>query len=140
MAAACNTPAEASALGSSLASQGKYEPAEELYSRAIELSFTEPTTGEERAALYVSRAACRHQLRDFDGVVSDATAALAVLSDDVSTTLRRATAYEGLEKWHLALDDFNAVNRLSPGMSNAAQGIMRCQRNLRYVTTLGRDS
>jgi tetratricopeptide (TPR) repeat protein len=140
MAAACNTPGEASALGSSLASQGKYEPAEELYRRAIELSFTEPTSGEERAAIYASRAACRHQLRDFDGVVRDATAALAVLPEDVSTMLRRATAYEGIEKWQLALDDFNAVNRLSPGMSNAAQGIMRCQRNLRYVTTLGRDS
>jgi stress-induced-phosphoprotein 1 len=129
--AACKTPEEAKVIGNSLFSQGKYEQAQQFYSRAIELSVKANTTDEEKASFYANRAACRQQIHDYKGVIDDANAALAVVPNHVKALLRRAIAYEGLEKWQLALDDFNAVNRLSPGMSNVAQGIMRCQRSLR---------
>lgn len=120
---------DAKVIGNSLFSQGKYEQAMQFYTRAIDLSAS--AAPEDRAAYYANRAACRQQTHDYSGVVEDANAALTLVPNHVKALLRRAIAYEGLEKWTLALEDFNAVNRINPGMSNVAQGIMRCQRATR---------
>lgn len=127
----CKQPDEAKVIGNSLFSQGKYELAQEFYSRAIELSVSANTSNDDKANFYANRAACRQQIHDFKGVIADADAALNLVPNHVKALLRRAIAHEGMEKWQLALDDYNNVNRLSPGMSNVAQGIMRCQRSLR---------
>ena len=116
-------------IGNSLFSQGKYEQAMLFYGRAIDLASS--ASPDEKAAYHANRAACRQQTHDYTGVIEDANAALVLVPGHVKALLRRAIAYEGLEKWNLALEDFNAVNRISPGMSNVAQGIMRCQRATR---------
>lgn len=125
------TADEAKVIGNSLFSQGKYEGAMEFYSRAIELASASGVSKEDQAAYHANRAACRQQTHDYAGVIADANKALELVPNHVKALLRRAIAHEGLEKWQLALDDYNAVNRLSPGMSNVAQGVMRCQRSLR---------
>jgi len=127
----CKTPEDAKVIGNSLFSQGKYEAAANFYGRAIELSVTGGVSNEERASYFSNRAACRQQVHDFKGVVADAERALELVPNHVKALLRRAIAYEGMEKWQLALDDYNAVNRVSPGMSNVSQGILRCQRAIR---------
>lgn len=129
--AMCKTPEEAKIIGNSLFSAGRYENAMEFYTRAIELAAAAGTSNDDKAAFYANRAACRQQTHDYTGVIEDANHALELVPNHVKALLRRAIAYEGLEKWQKSLDDFNAVNRLSPGMSNVAQGIMRCQRALR---------
>lgn len=126
--AACPTADDAKAIGNSLFSNGKYERAAEFYTRAIALS---PGDSEEKANYYSNRAACRQQIHDYKNVIDDANSALAINPQHVKALLRRAIAYEGQEKWKGALEDYNAVNRLSPGMSNVSQGVMRCQRALR---------
>eukprot|EP00672_Neobodo_designis_P028702 CAMPEP_0174828888 /NCGR_PEP_ID=MMETSP1114-20130205/1590_1 /TAXON_ID=312471 /ORGANISM="Neobodo designis, Strain CCAP 1951/1" /LENGTH=260 /DNA_ID=CAMNT_0016062617 /DNA_START=41 /DNA_END=823 /DNA_ORIENTATION=- len=122
---------EAKVIGNSLFSSGKYELAMEFYSRAIELAGASNSAPEEKANYYANRAACRQQTHDYSGVVADANAALELVPNHVKALLRRAIAYEGMEKWQVSLDDYQRVNQLSPGMSNVAQGIMRCQRSLR---------
>lgn len=124
------TAEEAKALGNSLFSTGKYDVAAQFYARAIELT---PAGSEERATFHSNRAACRQQIHDYAGVIEDANAALAIVPGHVKALLRRAIAYEGLEKWKLALEDYNQVNMLSPGMSNVSQGVTRCQRALRNL-------
>ena len=123
------TPDDAKMIGNSLFGAGKYEQAEKFYTRAIDLAAA--ATPDEKATFHTNRAACRQQVHDFTGVVEDADAALALVPNHVKALLRRAIAFEGLEKWQKALDDYNACNRLSPGLQNVSQGIVRCQRAIR---------
>jgi len=124
----CRTSDEAKMIGNSLFGQGKYEEASTYYSRAIALC---PGDTEEKANYYANRAACKQQVHDYKGVIEDANSALAINANHVKALLRRAIAHEGLEKWKLALEDYNKVNMMSPGMSNVSQGVVRCQRALR---------
>ena len=125
---ACTTMEQAKTIGNSLFANGKYDRASEFYGRAIALA---TQNNEDKANCYSNRAACRQQIHDFKGVIEDANSALAIDPNHVKALFRRAVAEEGLEKWQKALDDYNTVMRLSPGMSNVSQGITRCQRALR---------
>lgn len=126
--AQCRTAEDAKIIGNSLFSNGKYEQAIDFYSRAIELT---PGDTEDKANYFSNRAACLQQTHQYRSVVSDANEALRISPAHVKALLRRAIAYEGLEKWQAALDDYQQVNSLSPGMSNVSQGVLRCQRALR---------
>jgi stress-induced-phosphoprotein 1 len=126
--AQCKSADEAKTVGNSLFGLGKYEQAAEFYGRAIALT---PGDSEDKANYYSNRAACRQQTHDYKGVIDDANAALNINGNHVKALMRRAIAYEGLEKWKAALDDYNKVNMLSPGMTNVSQGIVRCQRAIR---------
>lgn len=125
--AACKTMVEAKTIGNSHFGDGKYEAAATYYTRGLALA----QTPEDKATLYTNRAACRQQSHDYQSVMEDANSALAINPNHIKALLRRAIAYEGMEKWQPALDDYNAVNRLSPGLQNVSQGVVRCQRALR---------
>jgi import receptor subunit TOM70 len=57
---------------------------------------------------YSNRAACYNALGDWDKVVEDTTAAIALDSEYVKALNRRANAYEHLEKYSEALLDYTA--------------------------------
>lgn len=124
----CRTAEEAKSIGNSLFGQGSYDRAQEYYTRAIALS---PGDSEDKVSAYANRAACRQQVWDYKGVIEDANAALAINPNHVKALLRRAIAHEGNEKWKEALDDYNKVNMMSPGMANVSTSVVRCQRALR---------
>lgn len=124
----CKTAEEAKIIGNSHFGLGQYETASLFYTRAIDLT-SQPS--EEKANYHANRAACRQQIHDFKGVVEDANFALEMNPNHVKALHRRAIAWEGLEKWQNALEDYQKVNQLAPGMSNVSQGVMRCQRALR---------
>lgn len=124
----CHTPDEAKQLGNSLFSDGKYEQAATFYTRAIELQ-KEP--GKEKAVYYANRAACYQQVHLYHQMVDDCTTAIGMDPSHVKAYIRRAIAYEGMEKWKLALDDYNKAQSLSPGLQNVSQGVLRCQRAIR---------
>jgi stress-induced-phosphoprotein 1 len=127
----CTTAEDAKILGNSHFGQGKYEQAAGFYTRAIELSGRSENNKTDLANYYSNRAACHQQVHNYKSVIADCNEALAIDPNHSKALLRRAIAYEGLEKWQLALDDYNAVNRISPGMSNVSQGVLRCQRATR---------
>jgi stress-induced-phosphoprotein 1 len=56
--------------------------------------------------------ACYKQISNFDGVISDCTAVLEVEPDNVKALLRRAQAFEGVERYRFALQDVKAVLQL----------------------------
>lgn len=77
-----------------------YPKAIDLYGRAI-ICTPDPV-------FYSNRAACYNVLSQWDKVVEDTTAALAMNSEYVKALNRRATAYEHLGKFSDALLDFTA--------------------------------
>ncbi|KAF9893914.1 TOM (translocase of outer membrane) complex component [Aspergillus nanangensis] len=86
-----------------------YNSAIELYGKAI-ICKPDPV-------FYSNRAACYNVLSDWEKVVEDTTAALAMDSEYVKALNRRAIAYEHLEKFSEALLDFTA-SCIIDGFSN----------------------
>lgn len=59
--------------------------------------------------VFSNRAACYKQLSNFDGVISDCTSVLEVRPDDVKSLLRRAQAFEAVERYKMALQDVKTL-------------------------------
>jgi hypothetical protein len=55
------------------------------------------------------RSACYKQISNFDGVIADSTAVLEVEPQNVKALVRRAQAFEGVERYRFALQDVKAV-------------------------------
>ena len=53
--------------------------------------------------------ACYKQISNFDGVISDCTAVLEVEPENVKALIRRAQAFEGVERYRFALQDVKTV-------------------------------
>jgi len=58
---------------------------------------------------YANRAACYKQISNFDGVISDCTAVLEVDPENSKALIRRAQAFEGVERYRFALQDVKTV-------------------------------
>lgn len=59
------------------------------------------------ADIYANRAMCYQQQWNPKQVVADCTESLKLVSNNPKALVRRAQAYEGLEKYEDALADFN---------------------------------
>ena len=70
-------------------------------------------SGGERSDLamkaHANRAACYKQISNFDGVIEDCTAVLEVDPENVKALVRRAQAFEGVERYRFALQDVKTV-------------------------------
>ena len=53
--------------------------------------------------------ACYKQISNFDGTISDCTAVLEVEPQNVKALIRRAQAFEGVERYRFALQDVKTV-------------------------------
>jgi stress-induced-phosphoprotein 1 len=99
-----------------------FEEAIGLYTQAIEAC-----GGKKYSALALScfnnRAACYQQLSNFSGVIRDCTHVLEFEPENQKALLRRALAYEGLERYRLALQDIRALLAINPTIeiANKAQ-------------------
>jgi len=58
---------------------------------------------------YSNRAACYKQISNFDGTIEDCTAVLEADPDNVKALIRRAQAFEGVERYRFALQDCRSV-------------------------------
>lgn len=84
-----------------------FEGAIAAYTKCID-SCTD-TTSELCLKAYSNRAACFKQLSNFDGTISDCSAVLEVEPDNVKCLVRRAQAFEAVERYKLALQDVKHV-------------------------------
>lgn len=85
----------------------QFEDAINVYTRCLN-QITDKTS-ELALKVYGNRSACYKQLSNFDGVVNDTTSVLEVRPNDVKSLIRRAQAFEAVEKYRLAMEDVRAV-------------------------------
>jgi len=80
-----------------------YDEALESYSRAITFCPEDDENKENLATFYGNRSAAYASIEEYDLVVEDCTAALALKPDYVKVIARRMLAHEKLEKYEEAL-------------------------------------
>jgi stress-induced-phosphoprotein 1 len=124
-----NDAAECKRMGNTQFKEGKYDDAKDWYSRAIELTENNASLDQsELAVYYTNRAFCHAQNHAYKQVIADSSSAIAVNPKFAKAYLRRAMAYEGLEKWQKAVDDYRSVMELEPGAAAATEGFRRAQK------------
>lgn len=88
----------------------RFEEAVEHYTKCID-NLKKEGKAESELALkaYSNRAACYKQISNFDGTISDCTAVLEIDHENVKALIRRAQAFEGVERYRFALQDVKTV-------------------------------
>ena len=96
--------------GDDLYKQGMFEDAIAEYSKCLD-ALTSSGKGDSELAIkaYSNRSACYKQISNFDGTISDCTAVLEVDPENVKALIRRAQAFEGVERYRFALQDVKTV-------------------------------
>lgn len=109
--------------GNEFFQKGDQEGAIKKYTEAYDLCTTEEN--ELKASILANRAACYRQLYNPDAVVADCTEAIELSPNYAKAYIRRAQAYENLEKYNEALEDFQKASILAPNTPVAYQGAAR---------------
>lgn len=110
--------------------KGQIEEAVKIYGRAIAVCQNTEKDNEIKCDCLANRAACNRQLYLPEECIADATAALEIKPDHVKSLIRRAQAYESMEKYKQALADFDAVARLDSKATIAYQSASRIRANM----------
>jgi stress-induced-phosphoprotein 1 len=105
---------------------GKYDEAISCYTAA--LSANPPPSTEEMSVLYSNRAACYSQFQNWHAMEADCTRCLEIDPKNAKALIRRGLAYEGMEKYKLALADMKSVLEVEPTSMQASQSISRLTR------------
>ncbi|RHZ29804.1 hypothetical protein DYB31_002668 [Aphanomyces astaci] len=98
--------------GNDLFKAASFEKAIEVYGEAI--NACEKDNSPVAISCYNNRAACHQQLSNFSAVIRDCSHVLEYDPENQKALLRRGLAYEGLERYRLALQDIRAVLALNP--------------------------
>lgn len=85
----------------------EFEAAIKTYTRCLDS--LRDKTSELAAKCFANRAACYKQLSNFDGTIGDCTAVLEIKENDPKALIRRAQAFEAVERYKSALQDVRAV-------------------------------
>lgn len=87
-----------------------FEEAITFYSQAIDALRKENKMESQLALKALSnRAACYKQISNFDGVIEDSSAVIEVEPENVKALIRRAQAFEAVERYRFALQDVKTV-------------------------------
>ncbi|XP_012636058.1 mitochondrial import receptor subunit TOM34 [Microcebus murinus] len=119
------------AAGNASFRNGQYAEASALYCRALRaLQARGSSDPGEESVLYSNRAACHFKDGNCRDCIKDCTSALALVPFSLKPLLRRASAYEALEKYHLAYVDYKTVLQIDENVTPALEGINRMTRAL----------
>ncbi|XP_058143117.1 mitochondrial import receptor subunit TOM34 isoform X3 [Dasypus novemcinctus] len=111
---------------------GQYSEASALYSRALRMLRARGSSDpEEESVLFSNRAACHLKDGNCTDCIKDCTSSLALVPFGIKPLLRRATAYETLEKYPLAYVDYMTVLQIDCTVTSALEGINRMTRALK---------
>ncbi|XP_037355219.1 mitochondrial import receptor subunit TOM34 isoform X3 [Talpa occidentalis] len=110
---------------------GQFAEAAALYSRALRVLQAQGSSDpEEESVLYSNRAACHLKDGNCTDCIKDCTSALALVPFNMKPLLRRASAYEALEKYPLAYVDYMTVLQIDDSVTSALEGTNRMTRAL----------
>ncbi|NXX18034.1 TOM34 protein, partial [Podargus strigoides] len=111
--------------------RGQYGPAAALYTRALALlESAGAAAAEERSVLLANRAACHLKDGACSLCVADCSSALALVPFGIKPLLRRAAAYEALERYSLAYVDYKTVLQVDCSIQAAHDGVNRMTKAL----------
>lgn len=120
--------------GNEFFKRGKIQEAIDKYTKALDrCKGDDEKTNAIRADIYANRAACNVQLYEPEKVRDDCNAALHLQPNHVKALLRRGQALESLEKYKLALADFELALRLDSGNTMALQAVTRIKRSMKAM-------
>ncbi|XP_010839276.1 PREDICTED: mitochondrial import receptor subunit TOM34 [Bison bison bison] len=110
---------------------GQFAEAATLYSRALRMLQEQGSSDPEKeSVLYSNRAACHLKDGNCIDCIKDCTSALALVPFSLKPLLRRASAYEALEKYPLAYVDYVTVLQIDDSVTSALEGSSRMTRTL----------
>ncbi|NWU91675.1 TOM34 protein, partial [Upupa epops] len=110
---------------------GQYGAAAALYTRALQLlEDVGEAAAAERSALLANRAACHLKDGACSLCIADCTGALELVPFAVKPLLRRAAAYEALERYGLAYVDYKTVLQVDCSVQAAHDGVNRMTKAL----------
>jgi len=98
--------------GDSLFKNAEFENAIKSYTKCLDN--IRDKSSELALKCFANRAACYKQLSNFDGTIADCTSVLEVKTEDPKALIRRAQAYEAMERYKSSLQDVRAVLALGP--------------------------
>ncbi|TYZ61166.1 hypothetical protein PybrP1_012382 [[Pythium] brassicae (nom. inval.)] len=99
-------------LGNEVFAQGKYLDAIDCYSTALKLCPDDADYAYNRAVYFSNRAACLIRLGRPEEAIDDCTQAIELSPTYVKALVRRAEAYEKLDRLDEALRDYDAVLKI----------------------------
>lgn len=106
------------AQGNKCFKDGDYPKALQLYAKCLRLCKM-PEDTQLKISCHCNRAICFQQQSDFSQVISECNQALELDPDNAKALMRRSSAFEGMEKYRLALQDVRKVLLRHPGMTVA---------------------
>ncbi|KAJ7331979.1 hypothetical protein JRQ81_014159 [Phrynocephalus forsythii] len=110
---------------------GQYSQAAALYGRALALlENAGDVNAEEKSILYSNRAACYLKDGNCSLCIKDCSDALELVPFGIKPLLRRAAAYEALERYSLAYVDYKTVLQVDCSVQAAHDGINRMTKAL----------
>ncbi|NWR33751.1 TOM34 protein, partial [Tachuris rubrigastra] len=111
--------------------RGQYGPAAALYTRALQqLEAAGDAAAEERSVLLSNRAACHLKDGACSLCVDDCSSALELVPFGIKPLLRRAAAYEALERYALAYVDYKTALQVDCSVQAAHDGVNRMTKAL----------
>lgn len=118
--------------GNDFFKQGEIDKAVAKYTEALKYCQGDDEKSQQtRADLYGNRAMCNQQRWNYSDVVEDCDKCLEINPHHVKALVRRAQAYEALEKYKASLADFELATTLSPNLDIAIKGSIRVRAILR---------
>jgi len=114
--------------------KGNIESAIKIYTSALAAAEDDEKGKMTKADIYTNRAACYHQLYDPKKTSEDCSSALKLNPNQTKALIRRAQAYESLERYQDALKDFEQALILAPNADVAIKGATRIRSSLRKET------
>eukprot|EP00012_Vannella_robusta_P000543 CAMPEP_0206185308 /NCGR_PEP_ID=MMETSP0166-20121206/1727_1 /ASSEMBLY_ACC=CAM_ASM_000260 /TAXON_ID=95228 /ORGANISM="Vannella robusta, Strain DIVA3 518/3/11/1/6" /LENGTH=283 /DNA_ID=CAMNT_0053600471 /DNA_START=781 /DNA_END=1629 /DNA_ORIENTATION=+ len=111
---------EHKAVGNEYYKEGLWEAAIGEYTKALQVC---PKSSNSRAVFYGNRAACWRNLLEYEKTIEDCTKALKYDEKYERVLLRRADAYERLEKLSEALEDYKKILEINPQSKLARKSV-----------------
>lgn len=104
---------------------GRIEEAVKIYTRAIAACKSNEKDNQIKVDCLANRAACNRQLYLPEECIADCTMALEINPQHTKCLIRRAQAYESMEKYKKALADFELCTRIDTNAKLAYEGANR---------------
>lgn len=124
--------------GNDLFKTSQFDSAIAKYTDALNL--IDDKTSALAVSCYNNRSACHQQQSNFQAVIEDASAVIEVDEKNVKALMRRGLAFEGMEKYKLALQDIRAVLYINPQNDIANRGQHRISSALRQEEKMKRGN